>query len=100
MYTSDAKAKAEGCIDLRQPAERHRDPVLRTPPADASCGEVSLSANTGRKDRWEPWWCSFQPWCSAPSVAAILQGDTNLKYDVPFVFAEVNADIVKWMVRK
>ncbi|XP_050923093.1 protein-glutamine gamma-glutamyltransferase 2 [Lates calcarifer] len=37
--------------------------------------------------------------CGPAPVAAILQGDTNLKYDVPFVFAEVNADIVKWMVR-
>lgn len=36
--------------------------------------------------------------CGPAPVAAILQGDTNLKYDVPFVFAEVNADIVKWMV--
>uniref|UniRef100_A0A4W6BPU6 Protein-glutamine gamma-glutamyltransferase 2 n=1 Tax=Lates calcarifer TaxID=8187 RepID=A0A4W6BPU6_LATCA len=37
--------------------------------------------------------------CGPAPVAAILQGDTNLKYDVPFVFAEVNADIVKWMIK-
>eukprot|EP00064_Thunnus_orientalis_P020896 superscaffoldBa00006028_g21048 len=36
--------------------------------------------------------------CGPTPVIAILKGDTNLKYDVPFVFAEVNADIVKWMV--
>ncbi|XP_040887570.1 protein-glutamine gamma-glutamyltransferase 2-like [Toxotes jaculatrix] len=36
--------------------------------------------------------------CGPAPVSAVLQGDTNLKYDVPFVFAEVNADVVKWMV--
>ncbi|XP_060886649.1 protein-glutamine gamma-glutamyltransferase 2-like [Labrus mixtus] len=36
--------------------------------------------------------------CGPAPVTAIFQGDTDLKYDVPFVFAEVNADIVKWMV--
>uniref|UniRef100_A0A3Q3WSN6 protein-glutamine gamma-glutamyltransferase n=1 Tax=Mola mola TaxID=94237 RepID=A0A3Q3WSN6_MOLML len=36
--------------------------------------------------------------CGPAPVTAILQGEVNLKYDVPFVFAEVNADIVKWMV--
>ncbi|XP_070710439.1 protein-glutamine gamma-glutamyltransferase 6 [Pempheris klunzingeri] len=36
--------------------------------------------------------------CGPTPVAAILQGDTDLKYDVPFVFSEVNADIVKWMI--
>uniref|UniRef100_A0A3B5AL81 Protein-glutamine gamma-glutamyltransferase 2 n=1 Tax=Stegastes partitus TaxID=144197 RepID=A0A3B5AL81_9TELE len=36
-------------------------------------------------------------YCCGPSpVAAILCGDTELKYDLPFVFAEVNADIVRW----
>ncbi|XP_047453950.1 protein-glutamine gamma-glutamyltransferase 2-like [Mugil cephalus] len=35
--------------------------------------------------------------CGPAPVQAILKGDTDLKYDVPFVFAEVNADIVKWM---
>uniref|UniRef100_UPI0037E9C387 protein-glutamine gamma-glutamyltransferase 2-like n=1 Tax=Semicossyphus pulcher TaxID=241346 RepID=UPI0037E9C387 len=36
--------------------------------------------------------------CGPAPVTAIFQGDADLKYDVPFVFAEVNADIVKWMV--
>ncbi|XP_073331440.1 protein-glutamine gamma-glutamyltransferase E-like [Pagrus major] len=36
--------------------------------------------------------------CGPASVNGILQGEANLKYDMPFVFAEVNADIVKWMV--
>ncbi|XP_041820965.1 protein-glutamine gamma-glutamyltransferase 2-like isoform X1 [Chelmon rostratus] len=34
--------------------------------------------------------------CGPAPVNAILQGEANLKYDVAFVFAEVNADIVKW----
>lgn len=37
--------------------------------------------------------------CGPAPVAAILLGDADVqKYDVPFVFSEVNADIVKWMV--
>ncbi|RXM95841.1 Protein-glutamine gamma-glutamyltransferase 2 [Acipenser ruthenus] len=32
-------------------------------------------------------------------VKAILEGDTDLKYDVAFVFAEVNADKVCWVVK-
>lgn len=36
--------------------------------------------------------------CGPASVNGILQGEALLKYDMPFVFAEVNADIVKWMV--
>ncbi|XP_030634770.1 protein-glutamine gamma-glutamyltransferase 2-like [Chanos chanos] len=36
--------------------------------------------------------------CGPAPVKAILEGHTNIKYDVPFVFAEVNADIVNWMV--
>lgn len=36
--------------------------------------------------------------CGPASVKGILQGEAHLKYDMPFVFAEVNADIVKWMV--
>lgn len=37
--------------------------------------------------------------CGPASLAAILNGETDLKYDVPFVFAEVNADSVYWLVR-
>uniref|UniRef100_A0A3Q2T560 Protein-glutamine gamma-glutamyltransferase E-like n=1 Tax=Fundulus heteroclitus TaxID=8078 RepID=A0A3Q2T560_FUNHE len=37
--------------------------------------------------------------CGPASLMAILNGDTDLKYDVPFVFAEVNADSVYWLVR-
>ncbi|KAG7478224.1 hypothetical protein MATL_G00078360 [Megalops atlanticus] len=36
--------------------------------------------------------------CGPAPVKAILEGHTDLKYDVPFVFAEVNADRVTWMV--
>uniref|UniRef100_A0A8D3CQB7 Protein-glutamine gamma-glutamyltransferase 2 n=1 Tax=Scophthalmus maximus TaxID=52904 RepID=A0A8D3CQB7_SCOMX len=37
--------------------------------------------------------------CGPASVKAIQSGDVNLKYDVPFVFAEVNADCVDWLVK-
>ncbi|MED6247774.1 hypothetical protein ATANTOWER_016526 [Ataeniobius toweri] len=36
--------------------------------------------------------------CGPAPVIAIYQGHTDLKYDVPFVFSEVNADVVKWML--
>lgn len=36
--------------------------------------------------------------CGPAPVKAILKGETHLKYDVPFVFAEVNADCVDWLV--
>nr|XP_060627573.1 protein-glutamine gamma-glutamyltransferase 2-like [Anolis sagrei ordinatus] len=37
--------------------------------------------------------------CGPASVKAIKEGDIHLKYDVPFVFAEVNADEV-WYMRQ
>lgn len=36
--------------------------------------------------------------CGPASVKAILSGETHIKYDMPFVFAEVNADCVDWLV--
>ncbi|KAG9340664.1 hypothetical protein JZ751_021220 [Albula glossodonta] len=36
--------------------------------------------------------------CGPAPVKAVLEGHTNLKYDLPFVFAEVNADRVTWLV--
>ncbi len=36
--------------------------------------------------------------CGPASVKAILHGETAQVYDVPFVFAEVNADCVDWLV--
>ncbi|XP_030634772.1 protein-glutamine gamma-glutamyltransferase 2-like [Chanos chanos] len=35
--------------------------------------------------------------CGPAPVKAVLKGHTNVKYDVPFVYAEVNADVVTWM---
>lgn len=37
--------------------------------------------------------------CGPAPVKAIKEGDINLNYDCPFIFAEVNADIIKWVVR-
>ena len=34
--------------------------------------------------------------CGPTSITAILNGKCDLIYDAPFVFAEVNADIVHW----
>ncbi|XP_054836216.1 protein-glutamine gamma-glutamyltransferase E-like [Eublepharis macularius] len=34
--------------------------------------------------------------CGPASLTAIKEGDVDLKYDCPFVFAEVNADRVTW----
>ncbi|MGH0187496.1 UNVERIFIED_CONTAM: hypothetical protein FKN15_025374 [Acipenser sinensis] len=38
--------------------------------------------------------------CGPVSVKAIKEGELTFKYDAPFVFAEVNADVVCWMQRK
>ncbi|MBN3298122.1 TGM2 glutamyltransferase, partial [Amia calva] len=37
--------------------------------------------------------------CGPAPVKAILEGHTKVKYDVPFVFAEVNADEVTWVIQ-
>ncbi|XP_040464726.1 protein-glutamine gamma-glutamyltransferase 2 [Falco naumanni] len=37
--------------------------------------------------------------CGPAPVRAIKEGDLQLKYDIPFVFAEVNADLVYWVVK-
>ncbi|XP_018533750.1 LOW QUALITY PROTEIN: protein-glutamine gamma-glutamyltransferase 2-like [Lates calcarifer] len=61
-------------------------------------------AEDGKYDGWQvldptPQEMSDGLYCCGPApVKAILNGDTHLKYDVPFVFAEVNADCVDWLV--
>lgn len=37
--------------------------------------------------------------CGPVPVRAIKEGDLSTKYDAPFVFAEVNADVVDWIRR-
>ncbi|XP_057699652.1 protein-glutamine gamma-glutamyltransferase 2-like [Corythoichthys intestinalis] len=37
--------------------------------------------------------------CGPCPVKAIKEGNLSVKYDAPFIFAEVNADIVYWMVK-
>uniref|UniRef100_A0A4W6EUL4 Protein-glutamine gamma-glutamyltransferase 2 n=1 Tax=Lates calcarifer TaxID=8187 RepID=A0A4W6EUL4_LATCA len=62
-------------------------------------------ADDGKYDGWQvldptPQEMSDGLYCCGPApVKAILNGDTHLKYDVPFVFAEVNADCVDWLVK-
>ncbi|KAI1899939.1 hypothetical protein AGOR_G00067090 [Albula goreensis] len=36
--------------------------------------------------------------CGPAPVKAVQEGHTDLKYDLPFIFAEVNADRVTWLV--
>ncbi|XP_041125459.1 protein-glutamine gamma-glutamyltransferase 2 isoform X1 [Polyodon spathula] len=38
--------------------------------------------------------------CGPCPVKAIKEGNIDLKYDAPFIFAEVNADLVCWIVDK
>ncbi|XP_061535440.1 protein-glutamine gamma-glutamyltransferase 2-like [Phycodurus eques] len=38
--------------------------------------------------------------CGPCPVRAIKEGNLNVKYDAPFIFAEVNADVIYWMVQK
>ncbi|XP_026162493.1 protein-glutamine gamma-glutamyltransferase 2 isoform X1 [Mastacembelus armatus] len=64
-----------------------------------------LGNQYGKYDGWQvldptPQEKSEGVYCCGPApVKAILCGDTNLKYDVPFVFAEVNADCIDWLVK-
>ncbi|NXC47942.1 TGM2 glutamyltransferase, partial [Penelope pileata] len=37
--------------------------------------------------------------CGPAPVKAVKEGDLQLQYDIPFVFAEVNADVVYWIVQ-
>ncbi|KAJ3596613.1 hypothetical protein NHX12_003017 [Muraenolepis orangiensis] len=37
--------------------------------------------------------------CGPCPVKAIKEGELSVKYDAPFIFAEVNADVVNWEVR-
>uniref|UniRef100_A0A3P9QFK8 Protein-glutamine gamma-glutamyltransferase 2 n=1 Tax=Poecilia reticulata TaxID=8081 RepID=A0A3P9QFK8_POERE len=61
-------------------------------------------AKDGKYDGWQvvdptPQERSEGLFCCGPaSVTAIRNGEVDLKYDVPFVFAEVNADSVYWLV--
>ncbi|XP_078005296.1 protein-glutamine gamma-glutamyltransferase E [Phascolarctos cinereus] len=36
--------------------------------------------------------------CGPASVIAVRQGDVNLDFDMPFVFSEVNADQITWII--
>ncbi|XP_039971498.1 protein-glutamine gamma-glutamyltransferase 2 [Xiphias gladius] len=62
-------------------------------------------AEDGKYDGWQvldptPQEKSKGIYCCGPApVTAVLNGDTDLKYDVPFVFAEVNADCIDWLVK-
>lgn len=38
--------------------------------------------------------------CGPCPVVAIKEGNLGVKYDAPFVFAEVNADIIYWLVQQ
>ncbi|XP_070763170.1 protein-glutamine gamma-glutamyltransferase 2-like [Enoplosus armatus] len=38
--------------------------------------------------------------CGPCPVTAIKEGNLDVKYDAPFVFAEVNADIIYWIVQQ
>lgn len=63
-------------------------------------------AKDGRYDGWQvldptPQEKSDGMFCCGPApVSAILNGDTHLKYDTPFVFAMVNADCITWLVKR
>ncbi|KAK2861622.1 hypothetical protein Q5P01_001155 [Channa striata] len=62
-------------------------------------------AADGKYDGWQavdptPQEKSEGVYCCGPaSVKAILDGETKLKYDTPFIYAEVNADSVDWLVK-
>ncbi|XP_075952496.1 protein-glutamine gamma-glutamyltransferase 2-like [Anarhichas minor] len=62
-------------------------------------------AEDGKYDGWQvldptPQERSGGVYCCGPApVTAVRSGQTDLKYDIPFVFAEVNADCIHWLVK-
>ncbi|XP_068560608.1 protein-glutamine gamma-glutamyltransferase 2-like [Cebidichthys violaceus] len=62
-------------------------------------------AEDGQYDGWQvldptPQARSDGVYCCGPApVTAVRSGQTDLKYDIPFVFAEVNADCNDWLVK-
>lgn len=45
--------------------------------------------------------CASGVFCCGPCpVTAVREGNLGVKYDAPFVFAEVNADIIHWIVQR
>ncbi|OWK03419.1 TGM2 [Cervus elaphus hippelaphus] len=79
-----------------------------TTPANAPIGRYSLSleASTGYQGSSFMLgqftllfnsWCPGTYCCGPVPVRAIKEGDLSTKYDAPFVFAEVNADVVDWI---
>ncbi|XP_014903761.1 protein-glutamine gamma-glutamyltransferase E-like [Poecilia latipinna] len=54
-------------------------------------------AEDGRYDGWQALDGTPQ---ELSEISAILKGDVHLKYDVLFVSAEVNADVVSWLVKR
>ncbi|KAG7495423.1 protein-glutamine gamma-glutamyltransferase E-like [Solea senegalensis] len=62
-------------------------------------------AENGKYDGWQvvdptPQEASNGLYCCGPaSVKAIRNGFVDLKYDAPFVYAEVNADCIDWLVK-
>ncbi|XP_070815492.1 protein-glutamine gamma-glutamyltransferase 5-like [Chaetodon trifascialis] len=62
-------------------------------------------AEDGKYDGWQvldptPQEKSDGIYCCGPApVKAIRDGQTDLKYDIPFVFAGVNADCIDWLVK-
>ncbi|KAI3375997.1 hypothetical protein L3Q82_016526, partial [Scortum barcoo] len=79
--------------------------VLDATPQEKSEGQYNFvlinALCLSQMNNCRPDYTVLQTGCSAVvqlPVSAILQGEVNLKYDVPFVFSEVNADVVQWMV--
>ncbi|XP_008291240.1 protein-glutamine gamma-glutamyltransferase 5 [Stegastes partitus] len=74
---------------------------------DSICKIQISRRDLGDNNKWGGWQAldptpqetSDGIYCCGPApVKAILDGYTDFKYDVPFVFAEVNADCIDWLV--
>lgn len=72
---------------------------MLTPPTPASCTRpLARTAQATRAAITQP--SSTGVYCCGPSpVKAIKEGDLVLKYDIPFVFTEVNADLIYWILQ-
>lgn len=57
-------------------------------------------AVTSNKCEINSTFCPSGEFCCGPCpVTAIKEGNLGVKYDAPFIFAEVNADIIHWIIK-
>ncbi|MBN3321026.1 TGM2 glutamyltransferase, partial [Atractosteus spatula] len=111
IKVSDSRGPAEQWWFSVQPAQGELLLTVHSPP-DAPVGYYRMNIVVLDSDglilQQMPagsFFLLFNPWCKGVfccgpcPVRAVKEGDVDVKYDAPFVFSEVNADLACWVVR-